>query len=738
MAQPALVETPSSPAAGRAPPLIAIDTPQRHRWVFHRFGGLDQVALTSGEDLRQLENLDQKLWVALSCPTKGLELDARTLELLDTDRDGRVRAPEILEALRWSGARLRDLGQLIRGGEVLPLSALHDGTPEGRAVAAAARRILDRLGKQEADAIGVADVSETPKVWEGTVFNGDGIVPPEAAEDPEIARAIVDAVACMGGEADRGGKLGLTQARLDAFHEALAAHLAWWEEGDAAPGVMALGAGTVAAVEALRAVRAKVDDWFVRSQLAALDPRGATLLARSDAEYLALGARDLAAAASEVATFPLARVVPGGALPLGEGVNPAWAAAVAALRRDAVAPLLGEGVDALTRDAWGRLLAALGPADAWYGRKAGAAVEKLGRERVRALLAPGVKVGIEALLARDRALEPEAKAVSDVVQLVHYHRDLYRLLRNFVSFAELYDPRVPAVFQAGTLYLDGRSCELCIRVDDPAAHAALAASSRMFIAYCECRRAGAVTKVAACFTQGDSDFLAVGRNGVFYDRQGRDWDATIVRILDNPISIRQAFWSPYKKFVRLVEEGVARFAAAKEKASDERVASAATVTTAAATEGKAPAPVDVGKMVGIIAALGVGVGALGTVLGGLLTGFMSLEPWWAKPAAVAGTVLLVSGPSMLVAWLKLRQRTLGPVLDATGWAVNGRVRVNIPLGAALTEVRALPAGARRSVDDPFDDVAARRRRRALAFLAALVAVAAVLARHYGVWPFVRR
>src|SRR5689334_4544294 len=97
MAQPVLVETPSSPAAGRAPPLVAIEAP-RHRWVFHRFGGLDQVALTSGEDLRQLEHLDQKLWVALSCPTKGLELDARTLELLDLDHDGRVRAPEILEA----------------------------------------------------------------------------------------------------------------------------------------------------------------------------------------------------------------------------------------------------------------------------------------------------------------------------------------------------------------------------------------------------------------------------------------------------------------------------------------------------------------------------------------------------------------------------------------------------------------------------------------------------------------
>jgi MFS family permease len=245
-------------------------------------------------------------------------------------------------------------------------------------------------------------------------------------------------------------------------------------------------------------------------------------------------------------------------------------------------------------------------------------------------------------------------------------------------------------------------------------------------------------KVAACVTQGDSDFLAVGRNGIFYDRAGRDWDATVIRILDNPISVRQAFFSPYKKFLRFVEEGVARFAAAKEKASDEHVAGAAKAATSAATEGKAPPPVDVGKMVGVIAALGVGIGALGAVFGGLVSGFMGLEPWWAKLAAVAGAVLLVSGPSMLIAWLKLRQRTLGPVLDATGWAVNGRVKVNIPLGAALTEVGALPRGARRSLDDPFEDVAARRRRRAAWLLAAALAVAAVATRYYGVWPFRHR
>jgi hypothetical protein len=56
---------------------------------------------------------------------------------------------------------------------------------------------------------------------------------------------------------------------------------------------------------------------------------------------------------------------------------------------------------------------------------------------------------------------------------------------------------------------------------------------------------------------------------------------------------------------------------------------------------------------------------------------------------------------MLLAWLKLRQRNLGPLLDANGWAVNTRARINIPFGAALTGVAALPAGASRSLSDPY-------------------------------------
>ena len=73
-----------------------------YKWKFFRAGGFDQVKLESGADLANLDQLDQKLWVALACPTHGLEFDSRTLDLVDTDKDGRVRVPEVIAAAKWA------------------------------------------------------------------------------------------------------------------------------------------------------------------------------------------------------------------------------------------------------------------------------------------------------------------------------------------------------------------------------------------------------------------------------------------------------------------------------------------------------------------------------------------------------------------------------------------------------------------------------------------------------------
>src|SRR5213596_2261253 len=118
-----------------------------HSWKFFRAGAFDQVRLSSGADLASLDQLDQKLWVALACPTTGLEFDAKTLALIDTDKDGRIRAPEIVAAVTWAGACLKNPNALLKSSASLPLYAINDATPEGRQLLATAKQILTTLKK---------------------------------------------------------------------------------------------------------------------------------------------------------------------------------------------------------------------------------------------------------------------------------------------------------------------------------------------------------------------------------------------------------------------------------------------------------------------------------------------------------------------------------------------------------------------------------------------------------------
>src|SRR5215469_14006792 len=105
-----------------------------HRWKFFRAGGFDQAKLESAADLASLDQLDQKLWVALACPTRGLELDSQTLQLIDTDGNGRIRVPELIAAAKWATSLLKNPDRLLSGSSSLPLDAINDATPEGRGI----------------------------------------------------------------------------------------------------------------------------------------------------------------------------------------------------------------------------------------------------------------------------------------------------------------------------------------------------------------------------------------------------------------------------------------------------------------------------------------------------------------------------------------------------------------------------------------------------------------------------
>ena len=377
-----------------------------------------------------------------------------------------------------------------------------------------------------------------------------------------------------------------------------------------------------------------------------------------------------------MARLPLARIEAGRALPLGDGVNPAWAARVGNFARATVAPVLGGARTSLTERDWETITTALAGHETWLSARPVADIAKLDGARVIALARGDARARVTELVTKDAALAGESSQIDGVEKLIRCRRDFVVLLKNFVNFAEFYGKR-KAIFQVGTLYLDARSCDLCLPVDDAGRHGMLASLSQAYLAYCDCVRRVDKEKrsIVAAFTGGDTDNLMVGRNGVFYDRKGDDWDATITKIIENPISIRQAFWAPYKRLVRMIEEQVAKRAKTADEERSKKMATAAVEVGAddkkPGDEAKPPpvkeapaapaAPAEEkGMDIGTVAAIGVAVGGIGAFLSGILATFFGLG-WW-MPVGFVGLLLLISGPSMLVAWLKLRQRNIGPLL----------------------------------------------------------------------------
>ncbi len=520
---------------------------KKYDWKFATIGGNTRVQLSSGEDIRHLGELDQKMWTVLSCPTKGFEMDETTLTLLDLDNDGHVKVNEIVAASEWLCSVLKTPDTLLPGKDVLKLDEIQD-----EAILAIAKEVAG-----DKDEVALADVEAAIAA-----------VTIEEQPLPEAPFA-ADIIA--------------------AYKEKQAEYNEYFKK----KGLEKLG-------------------------LAAIDPE-APVPGIEEKKWVEMGEKIAAFEAGTAAA------------------NDANAAAMAA-------------------------------ATAKY---------------------------------------------RDLRKLLYLNRDFYMLLRNYITFQDFYSPKKDhkAVFQAGTLIIDQRACHLCMKVHNPAAHGTMAPASGIFLLYCTCtnKQHGKTLEIVAAMTMGETGDLYVGKNAIFYDRDGLDYDAVITKIIDNPISIRQAFWNPYRRLAKWIEDMINKRAAEK----DSKMMADATkkIETTATAEGEAKKEglnmaqsFDIAKFAGIFAAIGMAVGLIGAALADFFNAF---TVWWHWVVFFVVLLLIISGPSMIMAWLKLRRRNIGPLLNANGWAVNAASIINIPFGATLTDMVKFPIVKAK---DPFaEEVPAWRK-----------------------------
>lgn len=666
----------------------------KYKWEFVNLGGSSRVRINSGEDIAHLPELDPKMWTVLSCPVTGLEIDDKSLAYMDVDGDGKIRVNDVIATSTWITGLLKDHDLLLEGKDSIDIENIDQGSEAGRKLYSSAKQILANLGK-EGSVISISDTADVAAIFAKTRFNGDGIVTEATSEDADDKAAIAAAVASLGGVADRSGATGVDAAMVEAFYKALADYVAWQEAAVEAP----FGDKTDAVIEAYNALDAKVKDFFMRSKLAAFSPDSTASLDVQTSSIQAISAENLTGKTEEIASYPIARINGKPEIDLSAPVNPAWSAKFGLVKEVAL-----KDKKVLTEADWAELGAMFAAYTAWKGAKAGASVEALGLDAVKDILAKDRKAAILDLIAQDAALAEEAANIANVDKFLYVFRDFYRLLRNFVTLDDFYtkDRKVSAIFQSGRLIIDQRECRFCMKVADMAKHTASAVTSGMFLVYCDCTtkaKAGKLSIVAAV-TVGDIGDLIVGKNAIYYDNDGVEWDAVITKIIDNPISVAQAFWSPYRRMAKAVENLINKSAADKDAKIMADATAKLNAVPAAGTAGAAAAPAqpfDIGKFAGIFAAFGMALGSLGTALTKIFGGVLNMPPHKTILALLA-IILVISGPAMVMAWMKLRRRNIAPLLNANGWAVNAASKISIPFGETLTDAAKYP---KLKLKDPY-------------------------------------
>lgn len=431
--------------------------------------------------------------------------------------------------------------------------------------------------------------------------------------------------------------------------------------------VLPYGDDSEAAEAVVSKLAAKIDDWFLRSRLASYSAESFEKLNVSSDKIAEIGTGMLPGCMEEIASYPLTKLTQDGRLPLEEAINPAWDADFQTLKSKVIS-LDFPSAKSISQGDWDSIKAKVATFTAY-------------------------KASVKEMAENFNKTKDSDKAtITRLGDFIALNRDFYKFLRNFITFNDFYsrDPEKLSIFQAGRLYIDQRCCDLCLKVSDMGAHADMSGLSGMFLLYCDCtsKKLGRKMTIVAAVTRGDINDLRVGKNAVFYDRAGNDWDAVVTKVIDNPLSIKQAFWSPYKKFWHWCTDKITKSAQEKESKSIESLTAKADTATTKVEDAdpnkasKAKQAFDIAKFAGIFAAIGMAIGYISTALVALVNGVTA--KWYNLPLLIAAVIILISGPSMFLAWIKLRKRNLSPILNANGWAINAAALIRTDFGRTLT------------------------------------------------------
>ena len=653
-----------------------------------------EYEIRTAEELKKFCALEESLWTATSSSIENFTCDKTFLKYLDSDKNGRIRTDELVQAQKWTLEILSDLSRLEDRNGILRIDTINSSVPEGATLKAASERILSNLGKSESPEISLEDVRNRQKIVSAGISNGDGVIPAESVADPEVKDFISDIMLTTGDAIDSSGLRGVSQSHLDGFAKSVSDYLEWHSKSE--PGsaeyreIMLLGEKTAASYDALSAVKEKIDEYFrfcgyVRFRKSLHDEHATESQPLQGEDHPSIDDID-----RYLESAPLAKPEVTESLSLDKNINPLFQERIGSFKTNTL-QCFKQDTDSLAISEWNNIVAKFAPYSRWLAGKKGANVEKLGLVKIKGYNQDKKLVHeLENMIRRDLAVAVELDQIENVEKLILFQKWLIPFANNFITFSSLLNPKTISMIQIGTLIMDGRSFNLTVRVGNIEEHKRIAQKSNICIIYLDIfSKTGDdedKMNIAAAITSGDMNRLFKGKLGIFFTPDGREWDAKITDMLVNPVSFTEAIQTPFRKLGSFIERQAENFSASKYSSLEKNLGQGLPPTAATPSPVVAGQP-DKTQPSGTIRDLMLGgsvaIAALGSAFA-FITNSLKGVTLLHVICVMIGLVCIVTLPVTLVAIVKLRQRNLSIFFEAAGWSLNIPLKLTYRLGRIFT------------------------------------------------------
>ncbi|MCC5847053.1 MAG: hypothetical protein JJU29_03085 [Verrucomicrobia bacterium] len=642
------------------------------------------MVLQNAADLKVARETDETLWVATAAPISAFRLDMEFLRYLDQAQDQRIKSGEVKNAVDWLLAVLTDHSGIDGAATDLRPKAVNELHPDGKFI----RPLLERI-RGDDPTVSLAKIRKWRARLESRPVSEAGVVLPEAAEREDVRKLMEDLLRVMPGAPHPSGKNGVDEATLNNFVSLAKARQAWRAQAASdEPGgrseVRPLGDDSAAAHAIYLQIRDAIDRFYALCDVVAMNPEALPQLwPGPPLPENTANATDIQA---HLRTAPPAKPNPEGLLRIDNRVNPAFARLLHEFRAKLIVPYFDKTDEVLNRNDWNRLRTTMERHGEWKAAEPGPHLAPLGPERVREIAESPRLQDVRNLINTQISAAVDLNQVRLTEKLALFQGHLLEFANNFISFPKLYAPDKRAAFEEGSLILDGRRFNLAVRVPDRAQYLKGVEGGTMFIMILKLEhpRRPEGWEIAVPATSGRQGNLKVGKHGIFQHVDGTEWFATILHIVENPISLNEAMAAP---FVRL-GQSFTRKVEAITQAAEKRLDQSGELLEAPPPPPPPPPPTP-GANGQMLAGGGIAIAALGSSLAFMTKTFAGLT----LPQILGGLLVAVLAfliPSAIIAAIRLNKRDLSVLLEAGGWGINARMRLSRAQRFAFTGKPAYP------------------------------------------------